>query len=449
MVGIYNRLPLVTEEQIQYGLDHSFDSYHVIHRKTTFCLDCGHQWKPGLVQDWQNQVLSTDCPNCNAKSKNATRHYNGYYSRLDYYAVIDTIENHQVVRIFLIEKSMKKKEKASYRSNLVLVHFMDENAKLTTFAKSRGGNFSHSNDGWVLSSDITIKINTFITKTVSYYGNNYNVKPYKVWPKVKILPIIKRNGFKKTFYSYSPQELFYSLLTQPKLETLIKAKQNSFVNFYLSKKRKIESYWNVIKVCMRNNYVVKDATMYLDYLDFLSKEKKDLSNPKFVCPKDLKKEHNIFMKLINEKRNRERNAENLKEKLRKEKIGKFLKNPKLYVKEKGKFFDLNFTDGNLVVVPMKSVSQFYEEGQLLDHCVHTNGYFAFDDSLILSARIDGVVTETVEVVLSTMTVTQCRGFDNEPTKHNQQIIDLVNENLREIQKCMRVKKSKPTLKKAA
>lgn len=52
----------------------------------------------------------------------------------------------------------------------------------------------------------------------------------------------------------------------------------------------------------------------------------------------------------------------------------------------------------------------------MHHCVYSNGYYRKDDSLILSATIDGKRIETVEVSLSKLTVVQSRGsVTNAPT----------------------------------
>ena len=55
------------------------------------------------------------------------------------------------------------------------------------------------------------------------------------------------------------------------------------------------------------------------------------------------------------------------------------------------------------------MDEFYEEGKAMHHCVYTNAYYNDENSLILSARIDGERIETVEVDLQTLKVVQSRG----------------------------------------
>ncbi|GAE86665.1 hypothetical protein GGR06_004327 [Bacteroides reticulotermitis] len=61
------------------------------------------------------------------------------------------------------------------------------------------------------------------------------------------------------------------------------------------------------------------------------------------------------------------------------------------------------------------------------HCV--GGYSSKEDSLILSATIDGKRIETVEVSISKLKVIQCRGLCNKNSKHHSQILSLVNNNM--------------------
>ena len=70
----------------------------------------------------------------------------------------------------------------------------------------------------------------------------------------------------------------------------------------------------------------------------------------------------------------------------------------------------------------------------MHHCVFTNEYYRRDDSLILSASIDGQRLETVEVSLSRLEVAQSRGVCNKQTEYHDKIVRLVNDNMPLIQK---------------
>jgi predicted nucleotidyltransferase len=83
---------------------------------------------------------------------------------------------------------------------------------------------------------------------------------------------------------------------------------------------------------------------------------------------------------------------------------------------------------------LESAEEVMIEGERMHHCVFTNSYHLREDSLILSATIDGKRIETVEFSLSRLAVLQCRGVCNTETEYHKRIVALVNSNASLIQK---------------
>lgn len=79
---------------------------------------------------------------------------------------------------------------------------------------------------------------------------------------------------------------------------------------------------------------------------------------------------------------------------------------------KSKFFGIRFTDGTIQVHVLESVQEHLEEGVAMHHCVFDNAYYLRENSLILSATIEGRRIETIEVNLDTLKVVQSRGVCN-------------------------------------
>ena len=100
-----------------------------------------------------------------------------------------------------------------------------------------------------------------------------------------------------------------------------------------------------------------------------------------------------------------------------------------YIKEKSKFFDLKLSDGKIVVIPLKNLEEFQQEGEIMHHCVFSNEYYKKKDSLILSARIGKKHIETIEVNLKTFSIVQSRGACNQDTEYHERIIGLVKKNM--------------------
>lgn len=309
----------------------------------------------------------------------------------------------------------------------VLQHWINEKGDMVIMSKSVFG-LSRYFDQWVFHSDLEVRPSS------AYGSTRYNIEPYKIYPKMKILPVIKRNGFKTSFYDNAPHKLFSMILSNSYAETLLKAKQYSLLNFCVSNPTSFiqGNYWPAIKICMRNNYIVKDAQLWIDYLKMLQYFNRDLRNAKYICPADLSKEHD---RLVIKKREIQR-----KEDLEKQKL-QIAKAEKEYIKQKGKYIGIAFTDGLIKVEVLKSVKEHLLEGDILGHCVYTSQYYNRPDSLILSAKKGEERLETIELSLSKMEVVQCRGRKNQSTRYHDRILTLVKNNIRKIERKSNNKKA--------
>ena len=171
----------------------------------------------------------------------------------------------------------------------------------------------------------------------------------------------------------------------------------------------MDKYWTYIKICLRHDYVIHDADLWLDYVDMLIENKLDARNPHYLCPLNVEEAHDWVMGKCKKKYSE--------------------KDEKDYIAAKSRFFNLSFADGNIMVRVLESLSDFYKEGKLLHHCVFSNAYYKREDSLIMSATVDGRRMETVEFSLSRMEVCQCRGKSNQLSAYHDRILNLVRDNI--------------------
>lgn len=154
---------------------------------------------------------------------------------------------------------------------------------------------------------------------------------------------------------------------------------------------------------------------------------KDIHNPRYVCPDNLKEAHDYAQNEVRKQREREEQER---------KRRRAIEDESRFRELKSKFFGIAFTDGTIHIRVLESVQEHLEEGTDLHHCVFTNAYYLKPHSLILSATINGERMETVEVSLETMKVVQCRGLCNKNTEYHDQIIRLVKRNLKQIRQRM-------------
>jgi len=402
----------ITKIQKKWAFQHCIEH---IGRKTAkgiiTCLECGHVWKGnGHLAD---TLLGAECPNCSANLK-ITSTRNLVFRQSAYFCVITAKENFQVLRFFHIRYFAKTGNKAQYKISEVVQRWIASNGKYATISRLRPQ--SYCDDSWTYDSRLEIR-----TERDHHY-----IVPSQVYPRQRLIPELKRSGYRGEYYGINPHDLFCTLLSDSRAETLLKAGQTKVLKFYSGKYfNKINNYWASIKICIRNHYHIKDVSLWRDYIDLLRFFGKDLHNAKYVCPEDLKAEHDKYVRKKQEHQERERMEVN------KQKVHK---DEQMFKEMKSRFFGIQFTDGIIQVRVLESVEEIMKEGKIMHHCVFTNGYHLKPDSLILSACVNGQRIETLEFSLSKMEVVQSRGICNKNTEYHKQIIELVNKNRRQIQK---------------
>lgn len=428
-----NALPALTDAQREYGIKHNFTSYCYETKKEIVCFDCGHKWtrKEGEGKGTLVMALTgTTCPSCGKELKtmsNKARHIKNE----EYLAIITTHKGYQLNRYFYMSKHCTAGQPAYFFTKEAVQQWIEPSGKTTIVSLAVNG-MSMYCDQWIFSSDMEIR---------NQHTRN-NIYPTSIYPARKYLPEIIRNGFKGHFYGMTPYGMFTRLLTNPKVETLLKSNQKELISTYYQNDYKINKYWQSVKICIRNNYIIKDAGMWFDHLDMLNESNKDLNNPKYICPADLKAEHAIYIAKIEKKRAIERAEQERLDKIERAEqiatqIAKMAEEDKKYKAMRRKFFGLNFTDGTICIAVLNSVQEFLEEGNELHHCLFENAYYSKAESLILSAKMDNQRLETIEINLERMNIVQSRGLHNNNSPYHDSILSLVRANIDAIVKAKR------------
>jgi NDP-sugar pyrophosphorylase family protein len=163
----------------------------------------------------------------------------------------------------------------------------------------------------------------------------------------------------------------------------------------------------------------------------------DIHNPIYVCPDDLKGLHDRLLerkRVIEQRKARERARLEKMKKAERDRIAQ-----EKYIKRMKKYFDLVISNEQINIVPLKSVQEFYQEGNTLHHCVGQMRYYEKADTLILSARIDNKPIETIEINLTDLSIVQCRGKYNKNSEYHDIILDMVKDNINKIRTIKRRK----------
>lgn len=263
------------------------------------------------------------------------------------------------------------------------------------------------------------------------YEDLFDIAGMYVAPNADYTSELKLRGFEdwteyNDFEAFNLASCCCAFLKSNVIETLWKIGQDELLVCALSEgeKNRVEKYWPSIKVALRHGWNFhEDTDLYLDYLDGLAEEGKDMRSPKYLCPEDLRREHSAQVRRTHDRWKRERVRRELEEAMRYD---------DLLQKRMAKFAGFVVSDGDLEIRPLMTVQDFFDEGKEMRHCVFSNGYYKRADSLILSARVNGKRTETVEVLLDNFRIQQCRGHFNQDSDRHAEIVRLVNDNMDKI-----------------
>lgn len=416
IVELSKRLPLITEPQKRWAYKHCFDHIGKRNAKGEItCLECGHKWNDGNGY-LADTLLGCECPNCSTKLEvSATR--NRVFKETEYFGMITTCGGYQVIRFFYINAYRKAGQPIEHTCTEVVQRWIAPNGRTATVARLRQMSIMYY-DLWDISSRLEIRPN----------HRSHDINPAQFYPRQRFIPEVTRNGFTGAYHKIAPFDLFRSILTDSKAETLLKAGQYSLLKYLVnSQSERVANYWASVRIAIRNGYMIEDGSIWCDYIEQLNFFGKDTNSPKYVCPDNLHQQHDLYTK--------RRRAHNERLELER-KRQKARENEEMFKELKGKFFGIAFTDGTIQVRVLESVDEYMEEGKAMHHCVFDGSYFLRAESLVLSATIDGKRIETVEISLKTLKVVQSRGVCNKNTEYHNRIIKLVNKNIRQIRSRM-------------
>ncbi len=416
VVSLSKTLPKLTHKQHNWAIN-NLPSYVASKRyKSMYCMECNHSWKGYDLLDLISKYIY--CPNCGKKCE--IMQYKRNRTESVYFAILTTKKEFQVVRMFFFQKFYAYNKNPQHVISEVMQHWVYKNGMSVTLSK-KTNSMSLYCDQWVTNSDLEMRCNSY--KRIQ----QNNIIPWKTYPCRTILPTLKRNGFKGNAHNISYKSLFSLLLSNPQFETLLKSNQVHLLNYFADSSKDPDLYWPSIKIAIRNNYIVKNPSCWIDYLQLLSLFGKDLRSKKYVCPANLQQEHDYYVCLKTKKDNETRKIELQKE---------FETFQSEYIKSKNKFFDLVFSDGQITIKPLTHISEFFEISNIHSHCLYANKYYKKQNSLLLQALIDDNPVETIEFSLNSLKVIQCLGKFNKTTKYHSGILSLINQNIPAITQCI-------------
>ncbi|MBD5236311.1 MAG: hypothetical protein HDS62_02035 [Bacteroidales bacterium] len=366
------------------------------------CGDCTHRF------NYEGKAKSIKCPHCGRMVKILDTNKRILLPAV-YFNTTEVLDNIQVLRTFRLNATYRKGSESSYE--VIEVCRLWLNSKGQTAVTSRKRTLGYYLDNFNWSSEIELKSLSEVYFAIS----DCNTYPY-----FSAIPELRRNGLKKSISYCNPFLLMKYLLTDSRIETLMKGGHTKAVRYFINNHYRLRYCWDSLKVAYRRGYEPTDYSLWCNTISILDRLGRDIRNAKYICPDNLKEAHDQWGRKYQQ-------VERIR--IDREQMIKAKKDEDKFIKEKSRFFNIVIKDSDITISVLNSIEEYRAEGDAMHHCVFSASYYNISDSVILSARDkDGRRIETIEFSLTQGKVVQSRGVCNKNTEFHDRIVSLVNDN---------------------
>lgn len=408
VVEVSDRLPQLTKVQKEYAFEHCFKHKYVKRCGMYHCLDCGFEWPAGTNDvTLFDSMGGADCPVCGHHLEVEVTRKKSWFARSSF-QIVTAVDDVQFVRTFYLRKYFTVGKPAHYWIDEAVRVCIMQGEPDVVIARPLIYNGYYC-DSYNFDKELSIKM----TNNSNYYrGDAYYVDGDVVYPRRKVIPMLKRNGYCKELYGFGVYGIISQLLDNPKVETVVKAGRFDIlhgISYY-----EIGRKWPQVKMLIRHHYHPSDFIMWKDTVEMAQELGYDDRSPKYILPADLQLMHDTFSRKITEMEER-KNAEQAE------------KENKQYRKEHGMLLGVVIVENDMRIAPLQNKLEFIDEGKVMKHCVAR--YWNEKKSLILSVRVadSGKRLATVELSMKDFSIVQCKGKCNEqPERYNEILTVLKN-----------------------
>lgn len=407
VAGLFPKMRPLTEAQRKWADEKCFGSIGYLCGHKVWCERCGHVFE--IENPTHSQIIGEVCPECGRELKVELSRCRKK-RRDSSFSIITTCKGFQVLRFFEATMHARKGVPADVYLNELFQNWIAPDGKDVVVGRSLES----------VNYNLRFTYSPFEIRESSH-PEAYAMEGKYLWPHTRIIPELRLRGWVSDWKgrTVTHYRFMKALLTYSRTETLVKAKQYALAE-EAAYNGISDDLWPSVRICIRRGYIVRDAQMWLDMLLILSRLGKDIRNHVYVCPANLKEAHDKWDALLRAMEAR-REYERMRKKLAVMDVA--------YHDRMGDALGIVLSDGSLIIRPLQSITEFYEEGKAMHHCVYGAAYYDRPHCLIMTARVDGKRAETVEIDTKSGIVKQSRGPCNKNTEWHDSILSLLNRGM--------------------
>lgn len=387
-----------------------------IGKKVGWCDVCSEEFEHQL---WDSKKKAIRCPKCGAKVSLKKSPQKRVSNNTYYFQEVTVAGEWQVVRTWYCSRESKRfPMSVKYEAREVYQRFIRKATVPVIIGLGVQG-ASFYCDLWKWDSEWKIRKED----AQHCIGAWVATRP-------KLLPELKMRGLTRLSDNCSASKQIEKVFNDWEAEVLLKAGAKEMYDYFITSPRTMMDYWPSIRVALRHKYQVKDVSLWIDLLRMLNAEGKDIRNPHYICPADVKAEHDRWMEIRRrrwEKEQAEREEQERREQA--ELLDEDGQSNADYRSRLGRMLGVVVTVGNIELRPLQTIKEFYDEGEAMHHCVFTNKYYSKDGCLIIGARVNGERAETIEVNTKEWRIMQCRGKHNQDSQYHEAIMEAMTNNI--------------------
>lgn len=407
VAGLFPKMRPLTETQSKWADEKCFGNMGYLCGHKVWCERCGNVFE--IENPTHSQIAGETCPECGRELKVELSRCRKK-RRDSSFSIITTCKGFQVLRFFEVTISASRGVPAVTEFYECFQNWIAPDGRDVVVGRSLES----------VNYNLRFTYSPFEVRESSH-PEVYTMEGKYLYSRMSIIPELRLRGWVSDWKgrTVTHYRFMKALLTYPRTETLVKARQYALAE-EAAYNGISDDLWPSVRICIRRGYIVKDAGTWRDMVRILGSLGKDIRNHVYVCPANLKEAHDKWDALL-----RAMEARREYEKMRK----KLAVMDVAYHDRMGDALGIVLSDGSFTIRPLQSVTEFYEEGKAMHHCVYGAAYYDRPHCLIMTARVDGKRAETVEVDTAECVVRQSRGVCNSTTEWHDKIISLVMKNM--------------------